>query len=53
MLSGVTARAFEIAGTAVFRIVVSRDSIKKATATNHGSKGFVELGGVWDVTVGN
>src|ERR1700739_2041734 len=37
MLSGVTLSASEIAGTAVFRIVVSSDSMKNATATSHGS----------------
>ena len=31
-------RAAEIEGTAVFRIVVSSDSIKKATATSHGNR---------------
>ena len=36
MLSGPTLSADEMAGTAVFRIVVSSDSIKKATATSHG-----------------
>jgi hypothetical protein len=36
MLRGATPRAEEIAGTAVFRIVVSSDSMKKATATSHG-----------------
>jgi hypothetical protein len=36
MLSGATPRAEDIAGTAVFRIVVSNDSMKKATATSHG-----------------
>src|SRR6516225_8623029 len=37
MLSGPTCRASETAGTAVLRIVVSSDSMKKATATSHGS----------------
>jgi hypothetical protein len=37
MLRGTTPRAEEMAGTAVFRIVVSSDSIKRATATSHGS----------------
>jgi hypothetical protein len=37
MLSGVTLRAAEIVGTAVFRIVVSSDSMKNATATSHGN----------------
>jgi hypothetical protein len=36
MLSGATPRAEEMAGTAVLRIVVSSDSMKKATATSHG-----------------
>src|ERR1017187_5501149 len=37
MLSGTTLRASAMAGTAVFRIVVSNDSIKNATATSHGN----------------
>jgi hypothetical protein len=37
MLSGVTANALAITGTAVFKMVVSSDSMKKATATNQGS----------------
>ena len=37
MLRGPTWSAAEIAGTAVLRIVVSSDSMKKATATSHGS----------------
>ncbi len=37
MLSGVTCRAADTVGTAVFRMVVSSDSMKKATATSHGS----------------
>jgi hypothetical protein len=37
MLSGATFKAAAIAGTAVFRIVVSSDSMKKATATSQGS----------------
>ena len=55
MLSAVTPRAAEIAGTAVFKIVVSSASMKKATATSHGSsrllaaegncEGFGELTG--------
>jgi hypothetical protein len=36
MLRGATPSAEEMAGTAVLRIVVSSDSIKKATATSHG-----------------
>jgi hypothetical protein len=52
MLRGATPRAEEIVGTAVLRIVVSNDSIKKATATSHGrrrleaSEGSDEDGGV-------
>ena len=38
MLSGVTLSASEIAGTAVLRMVVSSDSMKKATATSQGSR---------------
>src|SRR5260370_11744528 len=37
MLSGVTSIACAIVGTAVLRIVVSSDCMKKATATSHGS----------------
>ena len=36
MLRGATPRAEEMVGTAVLRIVVSSDSIKKATATSQG-----------------
>jgi len=36
MLSGATPKACETIGTAVFRIVVSSDSMKNATATSHG-----------------
>jgi hypothetical protein len=36
MLSGATFSASETTGTAVFRIVVSSDSMKNATATSHG-----------------
>src|ERR1017187_9257012 len=38
MLSGGTLSAWAMAGTAVFKIVVSNDSMKKPTATNHGSR---------------
>src|ERR1700689_981185 len=38
MLSGCTLSACAMAGTAVLRIVVSNDSMKKPTATNHGSR---------------
>ncbi len=37
MLSGGTFNASAMAGTAVFRIVVSRDSMKNPMATSHGS----------------
>src|ERR1700685_763632 len=45
MLSGATSRAFDITGTAVFRIVVSSDSIKNATATSHGKSCLREAAG--------
>jgi hypothetical protein len=38
MLSGATLSAAAMEGTAVFRIVVSNDSMKNATATNQGTK---------------
>jgi hypothetical protein len=34
-----------MAGTAVFRIVVSSDSIKNATATSHGKSRLLEADG--------
>src|ERR1700690_2920610 len=37
MLKGATLSAWAMAGTAVLRIVVSSDSMKKPTATNQGS----------------
>jgi hypothetical protein len=46
MLSGATLSASEIAGTAVFRIVVSSDSIKNATATSHGKSRLLDADGV-------
>ena len=46
MLSGATLSASEIAGTAVFRIVVSSDSIKNATATSHGKNRLLDADGV-------
>jgi hypothetical protein len=46
MLSGATLSASEIAGTAVFRIVVSSDSIKNATATSHGKSRLLDCDGV-------
>jgi hypothetical protein len=45
MLSGATSRASDTAGTAVFRIVVSSDSMKNATATSHGKSCLLEAGG--------
>src|SRR5439155_12922397 len=45
MLSGATASACAMAGTAVFRIVVSSDSMKKATATSHGNNRFTDSPG--------
>jgi hypothetical protein len=57
MLSGDTWSAEEIEGTAVLRMVVSSDSMKKATATSQGSKCLLAPGGggevmVWVVVVG-
>jgi hypothetical protein len=46
MLRGATPRADEMVGTAVFRIVVSSDSIKKATATSHGRSRLAAAEGV-------
>ena len=45
MLSGATLSAAAIAGTAVFRIVVSSDSMKKATATSHGNSRLLDIEG--------
>src|ERR1035438_6332438 len=45
MLSGATLSAAEMAGTAVFRIVVSSDSIKNATATSQGSRRLLDAEG--------
>src|ERR1700730_17925359 len=45
MLSGVTLRASEMPGPAVFRIVVSSDSMKNATATSHGKRLLLEADG--------
>ncbi|SPE60009.1 hypothetical protein SBV1_3660002 [Verrucomicrobia bacterium] len=45
MLKGTTLSASEMAGTAVFRIVVSSDSIKNATATSHGRSRLPEADG--------
>lgn len=46
MLSGVTFSAADMAGTAVFRMVVSSDSMKNATATSHGRRRLLEAEGV-------
>src|ERR1700688_3447017 len=43
MLSGATWSAAAIVGTAVLRIVVSSDSIKNATAINHGTRRLLEV----------
>src|ERR1700681_4754635 len=48
MLSGATLSASEMTGTAVFRIVVSSDSIKNATATSQGNSRLLESGGKED-----
>ncbi len=45
MLSGATASAFATTGTAVFRIVVSSDSMKNATATSHGRSRLIVADG--------
>ena len=42
ILSGTTLRAWAMVGTAVFRIVVSSDSMKKATATSHGNSRLLD-----------
>src|SRR5258706_4819717 len=44
MLSGATLSADAIAGTAVFRMVVSNDSMKNATATSQGSNRLLDAG---------
>src|SRR3954466_8925042 len=44
MLSGATPSAAAMAGTAVFRMVVSSDSMKNATATSHGRSRLGEEG---------
>jgi hypothetical protein len=48
MLSGATPSACETTGTAVFRIVVSSDSMKNATATSQGRTGLAEPGSEGD-----
>src|SRR5271167_2746254 len=45
MLSGATSSACETTGTAVFRIVVSSDSMKNATATSQGRNCLAEPDG--------
>ena len=40
MLNGAMLSAFAIAGTAVFKIVVSSACMKNATATSHGKMRF-------------
>src|SRR5580704_7758369 len=42
MLSGATCSAVAIVGTAVFKIVVSSDSIKNATAISHGTNRLLD-----------
>src|ERR1700733_3080906 len=42
MLSGATLRASEMAGTAVLKMVVASDSMKKATATSPGSSRMLD-----------
>src|SRR5579871_5519405 len=41
MLSGVTSIAWAMVGTAVLRMVVSSDCMKKAIATSHGSRRLI------------
>ncbi len=43
MLSGATLRALAIAGTAVFKMVVSSDSMKNAMATSHGNNRLLDV----------
>jgi hypothetical protein len=45
MLSGATLSASDMTGTAVFRIVVSSDSMKNATATSQGRSCLLETEG--------
>src|SRR3989442_2502856 len=45
MLSGATLSAAATVGTAVFRMVVSSASMKKATATSHGTSRLTESSG--------
>ena len=43
MLRGATLSAAAMVGTAVFRIVVSSDSMKNATATSHGNSRLLAM----------
>src|SRR5271155_3439760 len=55
MLRGATWSAAAIVGTAVFKIVVSSDSMKNATATSHGSSRLLEAasgGGSGEIPMG-
>ena len=59
MLKGTTCSAFAMVGTAVFRIVVSNDSMKNATAINQGNSRLLAArvdGGadnvIWGVLLG-
>ena len=49
MLSGATLSASAMAGTAVFRMVVSSDSMKNATATSHGNSRLLATDGEKEV----
>ena len=51
MLSGATLSAAAMVGTAVFRIVVSSDSMKNATATSHGNSRLLDGAHFHEVTV--
>ena len=53
MLRGTTFSASAIVGTAVFRIVVSSDSIRNATATIHGRRRLAGASGVPSLTGGS
>ena len=46
MLSGATLSAVAIAGTAVFKMVVSSDSMKNAIATSHGNNRLLDISAV-------
>jgi hypothetical protein len=56
MFKGETWSAAEMAGTAVFRMVVSSDSMKNATATSHGKTRLLAVpgagGGVTEEALG-